>query len=137
MLVETFMRRLNTKTRKNIRGIQREAMNALVEYHWPGNVRELKGIMHYVFTIAESGPINCDHLPPQLMEHIPSETGKYSSLKVKDNREKQLLLETLKDTGGNQTRAAKMLGVNRVTVWNRMRKYGIDIKRDVTRVRWK
>ena len=131
LLVETFMRRLNKKTKKNIGGIRREAMNVLVAYHWPGNVRELKSILHYAFTIAESGPINCDHLPPQFMEHVPSEKGMQSSLTVKDNRGKQLLLEALKEAGGNQTQAAKILGVNRVTVWNRMRKYGIDIKRDV------
>lgn len=131
LLVETFMRRLNTKTRKNISGIRREAMNALVEYHWPGNVRELKSIMHYAFTIAESGPIDCDHLPPQLMEHVPSNYPGASGLNVKANREKQALLEALQEAGGNQTRAAKILGVNRVTVWNRIRKYGIEIKRDV------
>ena len=131
VLVEAFMRRLNKKTQKNIGGIQREAMNALVAYHWPGNVRELKSILHYAFTIAETGSISCDHLPPQLMAHVPLEKGSPSLLKVKDRQEKQALLEALKQTDGNQTRAAEMLGVNRVTVWNRMRKYGIDIKRDV------
>lgn len=131
MLVETFMRRLNKKTRKNIAGIERKAMDALMAYHWPGNVRELKSILHYAFTIAESGPINCDHLPPQLVAHVPLEIGGSSLLNVKDRQEKQALLEALKGAGGNQTRAAKVLGVNRVTVWNRMRKYGIDIKRDV------
>jgi transcriptional regulator of acetoin/glycerol metabolism len=57
--------------------------------------------------------------------------AKQSSLNVKDAKEKQYLMEALKESGGNQTRAAAILGVNRVTVWNRMRKYGIDIKRDV------
>ena len=131
LLVETFMRRLNKKTRKNILGVQRGAMNALLEYHWPGNVRELKSILHYAFTIAEHGPITCDHLPPQFMGHIELDEDKPSLLGVKDAKEKKSLLEALKEAGGNQTRAAKMLGVNRVTVWNRMRKYGIDIKRDV------
>jgi len=131
LLVSTFMQRLNKKTQKNIGAIRREAMNALLAYHWPGNVRELKSTLHYAFTITESGSISCDHLPPQLMEHVSLEKGAHSSLSVKDSREKQLLLEALKTAGGNQTRAAKILGVNRVTVWNRMRKYGIDIKRDV------
>jgi transcriptional regulator with PAS, ATPase and Fis domain len=131
LLVDTFMRRLNKKTRKNVKGVQREAMNALVDYHWPGNVRELKSILHYAFTIAESGPINCDHLPPQLMGHIQLDEATTTSLNIKDTREKQLLIEALREAGGNQTRAAKILGVNRVTIWNRMRKYGIDIKRDL------
>jgi transcriptional regulator of acetoin/glycerol metabolism len=125
------MDRLNKKTRKNILGVQPRAMNALLEYHWPGNVRELKSILHYAFTIAESGPINCDHLPPRFMGRVGLDVERHSLLGVKDAKEKQSLLVALKKTGGNQTRAAKILGVNRVTVWNRMRKYGIDIKRDV------
>lgn len=131
LLVETFMRRLNKRTRKNIKGIRREAMNALLDYHWPGNVRELKSALHYAFTIAENGPIDCCHLPPQLMAHVQCREEKQSSLSVKDAKEKQYLLEALKEAGGNQTRAASILGVNRVTVWNRMRKYGVNIKRDV------
>lgn len=130
-MVETFMQRLNKKTRKNIKGIQREAMNPLVEYHWPGNVRDLKSVLHYAFTIAENGPIDCGHLPPQLMAHFQCKVARQSSLSVKDTKEKQYLLDALKEAGGNQTRAAGILGVNRVTIWNRMRKYGIDIKKDV------
>jgi transcriptional regulator with PAS, ATPase and Fis domain len=131
LLVETFMRRLKTKTQKNISGIQRDAMNALVDYRWPGNVRELKSILHYAFTIAENGPITCNHLPPQLMKHAPTLSTNVSSLSVKESREKHALIEALKEAGGNQTQTAKILGVNRVTVWNRIRKYGIDIKRDI------
>jgi PAS domain S-box-containing protein len=131
LLVETFMRRLNDRTHKNIKGIRREAMNALLDYHWPGNVRELKSVLHYAFTIAESGPIDCGHLPPQLMMHAQCREKTESSLSVKDTKERQSLLEALKAAGGNQTKAATLLGVNRVTVWNRMRKYSINIKRDV------
>jgi transcriptional regulator with PAS, ATPase and Fis domain len=131
LLVEAFMRRLNDRTRKNIKGIQREAMNALLDYHWPGNVRELKSVLHYAFTIAENGPIDCGHLPPQLMAHIQCREKTESSLSVKDAKERHYLLEALKAAGGNQTKAAAILGVNRVTVWNRLRKYDINIKRDV------
>lgn len=131
LLVKTFMQRFSKKTHKDINGIEREAMNAFVEYRWPGNVRELKSVLHYAFTIAESGPINCHHLPPQLLGHDPSAAGNNTPLNVKFSKEKQELIAALNKTGGNQTRAAEILGVNRVTVWNRMRKYGIDIKRDL------
>ena len=131
LLVDTFMRRLNKKTQKNIRGIRRDAMNALLAYRWPGNVRELKSILHYAFTIAENGPLASDHLPPQLVAHVPLEKEGPSSLNVKERRQKQALVEALQESDGNQTRAAKLLGVNRVTVWNRIRKYGIDIRKDI------
>jgi PAS domain S-box-containing protein len=131
LLVDTFMRRLNKKTNKDIRGIRRDAMNALLAYRWPGNVRELKSILHYAFTIAENGPISSEHLPPQLVAHVPPEKEAPSVLNVKESRQKQALLEALKEAGGNQTRAAQLLGVNRVTVWNRIRKYQIDIRKDI------
>jgi len=131
LLVETFMQRFSEKTKKNIRRVERGAMDALINYRWPGNVRELKSIIHYAFTIAESGPINSSHLPPQFIEKDLSTAVRPSALNVKEAREKHELIKTLTQTGGNQTRAAEILGVNRVTVWNRMRKYGIDIKRDL------
>jgi transcriptional regulator of acetoin/glycerol metabolism len=49
----------------------------------------------------------------------------------KANRQRRELIEALQQTGGNQTRAARHLGINRVTVWNRMRRYGIDLKREL------
>jgi two-component system response regulator HydG len=131
LLVDTFMQRLNEKSQKSIRGVQRDAMNALVSYHWPGNVRELKSTLHYAFTIAECGPINCDHLPPQLLAQTQAPLEINASLSVKDATAKQMLIRALKETGGNQTRAARILGINRVTVWNRLKKYGIDVKQDL------
>ena len=133
MLVEKFMQVLNSKTRKSIRAVQREAMNVLMDYHWPGNVRELKSILHYAFTIAENGTIKCNHLPPQLQGRALSAGEIQSTLNVKDAKEKHDLIEALNEAGGNQVRAAKLLGVNRVTVWNRMRKYGINLKREIRR----
>jgi PAS domain S-box-containing protein len=130
LLVETFMRRLNKKTEKNVSSVSREAINALMEYHWPGNVRELRSVLHYAYTIAEKGPIDCSHLPSQFMCAAKVDNHQVSNLGVKEEREKKELVEALAQTNGNQTRAAAILGVNRVTVWNRLRKYGIDIKRD-------
>jgi len=49
-----------------------------------------------------------------------------------ENAEKEALIDALKKTDGNQTQAARLLGINRVTVWNRMKKYGIDLRRVLT-----
>ncbi|MGB5983928.1 MAG: sigma 54-interacting transcriptional regulator [Desulfobacterales bacterium] len=130
LLVETFMERHSIKSGKQVRGLQRVALDALVAYAWPGNVRELKSVMHYAFTIAEGNTITCDHLPSQILADLPLAGVQRTALDVKGRREKRELTEALKKTGGNQTRAAELIGVNRVTVWNRMRKYGISLKRD-------
>jgi len=131
LLVETFMHRLTSKTGKNISGVHREALSAMMNYPWPGNIRELYSAMQYAFTIAENGSIECRHLPPQFCKNSASMVQRQSYAGAKEAKEKQDLISALKETGGNQTHAADILGVNRVTVWNRMRKYGIDIKKDI------
>jgi len=117
-----------------------------MEYHWPGNIRELKSALEFAFVIAEGKVIDIDQLPPKITEpqrqffspgHRPSqgldhhktmETMILSS-NPSDPAEKNMLIEALKKTNGNQSQAARILGINRVTVWNRMKKYGIDLKK--------
>jgi PAS domain S-box-containing protein len=130
LLVETFVQRLRTKTGKPIGGIRREAMDRIIAYPFPGNVRELKSALQYAFTIAEQGPLDCSHLPPQMCPEAPP-GARPSPVDGKAERQRRELIEALRETDGNQTRAARRLGINRVTVWNRMRKYGIDLKREL------
>jgi transcriptional regulator of acetoin/glycerol metabolism len=98
-----------------------------MDYPWPGNVRELKSALEYAFVIAEQGKIDFDHLPATATESPPIPKRNDNSIKAQSER--QALIDALRKTGGNQTQAARLLGVNRVTVWNRMRKYGLDLNR--------
>ena len=129
LLAETFMNRLRKKTGKPITHISAPAMERFMEYNWPGNVRELKSALEYAFVIAEQDALTEEHLPhghlaaPRIFE-APAP----AQIKA-DETEKTALVNALIQTKGNQTRAAKLLGINRVTVWNRMRKYGLDIKK--------
>jgi len=129
MLVSAFMSRLQNRIGKAISGISSDAMTRLMEYDWPGNVRELKSALEYAFVVAEDGAISLEHLPPKLLGSLETERSDGPMPKWRDETERQELINALKKTGGNQTHAAKLLGVNRVTVWNRMRKYGIDLKK--------
>jgi len=124
LLVNGFVQRLQGRTGKAIRGLTPEALQAVMAYHWPGNVRELKSALEYAFVIAESGQIAVEHLPPALSDAAGSPASRKTA--AGGTQERQALIEALRRTGGNQTQAAKLLGINRVTVWNRMRKYGID-----------
>jgi transcriptional regulator of acetoin/glycerol metabolism len=100
-----------------------------MSYHWPGNVRELKSALEYAFVVVEKNVIGLAQRPPRFTPHqaltLPG-GDTISSLAI---TEKEELIEALRQTGGNQTQAAKILGINRVTVWNRMKKYGIDLKK--------
>jgi two-component system response regulator HydG len=130
-MVDIFMQRLRSKTGKSINGIQREALDRLWKYHYPGNVRELKSILQYAFTVAEKGPLSCKHLPPQLSDALSAGKAAIYVPDCKKEREKKALIDALEKTAGNQTRAAQLLGVNRVTVWNRMRKYGLNLRKEL------
>ena len=130
LLVNSFVQRLQGRTGKVITGLTPEALQRFMSYTWPGNIRELKSALEYAFVIAERGKIGVDHLPP-LFSEAPL-TPDERPVIAKDSREKQALIEALQQTGGNQTQAARLLGINRVTVWNRMRKYGIDLNKVLT-----
>ena len=146
LLVNTFIPRLQTITGKQITGLTPNSMERFMRYRWPGNVRELKSALEFAFVIAEEGLIDLDQLPPNIAQmEWPSIQSNRFLTESSDQRnqqershvtddfsespEKEALIIALQQTNGNQTQAARLLGINRVTVWNRMKKYGIDLKR--------
>jgi len=133
LLVDTFIRQLSTKTGKPITGLSSEAMAKLMSYRWPGNVRELKSALEYAFVIAERGLIGPDQLPASIFDkQIQCPDGIEEAAPVSAALdEKSTLIHALRKAHGNQSEAARLLGVSRVTVWHRMKRYGIDLKRIV------
>jgi two-component system, NtrC family, response regulator HydG len=127
VLVSSFIQRLQRITGKAITGLTSDAMRLFMNYSWPGNVRELKSALEYAFVIAEAGKIDSDHLPPNLVQRDVAPAA--GSSPNDEAGEKAALIDALRRTNGNQTQAARLLGINRVTVWNRMRKYGLDLKK--------
>lgn len=129
LLINSFIHRLNMKTGKTIKGVSRDAMEAIMEYNWPGNIRELKNAMEYSFVITEGHSIQIEDLPKKFgIVTPPSIVLPLTKDNIPQN-EKLQLIEALKQTNGNQSKAANLLNINRVTVWNRMKKYGIDLKK--------
>jgi two-component system, NtrC family, response regulator HydG len=124
LLVNAFVERLRKRTGKRITGLSPQAMDRFMSYPWPGNVRELKSALEYAFVIAEKGIVGLDQLPHPLV----SEPSRHPA-NPKEPEEKIALIEALRKSNGNQSEAARILGVNRVTVWNRMRKHGIDLRK--------
>lgn len=132
LLIQYFIDGLRTKTGKPINGVTRSVMEHFMAYSWPGNVRELKSAVEYAFVVAESGLIGRNHLPPKIFHSEGAVFMDLHSAGPGSVGEKKALIEALRQSGGNQSKAARMLGINRVTVWNRMKKYGIDLKKIMT-----
>jgi transcriptional regulator of acetoin/glycerol metabolism len=132
MIVQHFIRNNAAKSGKRILGLTPEAMERLSRYPWPGNVRELRNAIEYAFVLCPSGGIGKQHLPPKIVGDIPecpqAATGVGNG---DDDGGKAALIRVLRQAGGNQSEAGRLMGVSRVTIWKRIKKYGIDVKREI------
>jgi PAS domain S-box-containing protein len=131
LLADSFFRRIQLKNDKKIIGISNDSMELLMSYAWPGNVRELKSAFEYAFVTCQELMIQPHHFPPTVTS-VQSVAKKIKKpvLSRSDIKKKQLI-EALERTDGNQSRAAEILGISRVTVWNRMKRFGIAAHRRI------
>jgi two-component system, NtrC family, response regulator HydG len=131
LLADAFFRRAQMKSSKAIRGISNEAMSFLMIHDWPGNVRELRSAFEYAFVTCHESLIQPFHLPPNIFH--AREGIKTSRDITADTHEmqKRELIDALRRSAGNQSEAARLLGVSRVTVWSRMKKFSIDLRRAI------
>ncbi|WP_045221405.1 sigma-54 interaction domain-containing protein [Desulfonatronum thioautotrophicum] len=131
LLADFFIQRLRSKSEKDIRGLSPMTLGMFMTYSWPGNVRELKSALEYAFVLADHGQIEPEHLPANIQVPVPTrgptESVSAPSCPAEDDQKIQLI-NALRQAGGNKSQVARTLGINRVTVLNRMRKYGIDLK---------
>ncbi len=127
LLAGSFFRKTRLKSGKNIKEISPEAMEILVQYQWPGNVREMKSAFEYAFVTCNQSVIRPEHLPPHVLHNKDVHVSdKKIEMRHAANK-KRALIAALERTGGNQSKAARLLGISRVTVWNRIKKYNISL----------
>jgi len=132
LLAEAFFRNMRLKSGKKIEGISREAMDALMHHAWPGNVRELRSAFEYAFVTCQEPMLQPYHFPADVLQakRKPRALAKKGPFTMHEI-EKRELVDALERSGGNKSRAAQLLGVSRVTVWNRMKRFGIETPRQV------
>jgi len=126
ILAESFFQRIQLKSGKTINGISNDTMGTLLNYSWPGNVRELKSAFEYAFVTCQEKLIQPYHLPPAIFKGKRSFPAVKKTTDSQDEIKKKQLIEALERTGGNQSKAARILGVSRVTVWNRIKRFNIQ-----------
>jgi transcriptional regulator with PAS, ATPase and Fis domain len=132
LLVEYFINRIHLKADKPISGMSREALDLLFSYDWPGNVRELINVIEYSFVLCHEGEIMPNHLPARVTGKQPSMAPRRRAVKKQnDEAERKRILEALAATGGNQSKAAEILGISRVTLWKRLKAFDIQVDRKV------
>jgi DNA-binding NtrC family response regulator len=132
LLAEHFLHRFAQQQRKDIREISPEAMELLRGYHWPGNVRELRNVLERAIILAEDS-IKPEHLPnfsgsvpspsPSSLSNLPFSEARD---KVLSDLEKEYIIQALVKSGGNKAKAARALNINYRTLYEKMKKYGIN-----------
>jgi Nif-specific regulatory protein len=130
LLAEHFLEKFNKEHHKNIRRISTPAIDMLMQYHWPGNVRELQNCLERAVLICEGEAIKAHHLPPTLQTAESSNTqSRLTFDQAVEAVEKELIIEALKKTNGNRTRAAEQLGITQRIINYKIDRYGIEPKR--------
>lgn len=129
MLMEHILKKLCTLKAIPIKSISQDAWEVLLGYHYPGNIRELENILEHALIISRGSVIDSHHLPATLSQTpikrdatIPSKT-KHAG---RSTREQHRILTALEDHNWHKGQTAASLGMNRTTLWRKMKKLGID-----------
>jgi Nif-specific regulatory protein len=129
LLADYFVEKFSRKHKKDIRRISTPAIDMLTQYHWPGNVRELENCMERAVLFCTDRVIHSYHLPPSLQ--TGERSGTIPSLSFEDsmkNYEKELIIDALKNSGGNMAEAARLLNTTERIISYSVRKLRINPK---------
>jgi DNA-binding NtrC family response regulator len=122
-----FLKKFSTLMNKEVRDISPEVMAILMNYDFPGNVRELENIVERGVALSNSGIIELGHLSEDLRElSIRTFRRKDGNIPTLEDQENAYIQWVLKEAGGNKTLAAQTLGIDRVSLWRKLKKYGMQ-----------
>lgn len=121
LFADFFLQQANEELERHIMGFEPKAVEAMMNYNWPGNLREMKNLVRRATLLAQDDIIRLADLGPSLQ--TPAAT---TGLQLhNEDTEKQRILQALEATGGNKSKAAQLLGVDRKTLYNKLKLYGL------------
>jgi len=124
LLAQYFLKRIATRSNKPVQGISGPAARLLMDYDWPGNVRELENSMERAVALCRLDEITVDDLPAKVQEHQSSKivitTESPGELITLDEMERRYVRQVLNAVGGNKTHAARILGIDRRSLYRRL-----------------
>jgi len=131
LLVNHFVERFNRELGKKVKPVSRSVMEPLVQYDWPGNVRELKNVIERAMLLDAETEILLEHLPPEIYAKEGEHTGTEKTAHVLSSFfpmtlrevEKIQIERTLKQTNGNKSKAAGILGISRQTLREKLKAF--------------
>ena len=127
-LAALFLERYAVKNRKDLKGFHPEVMRVFMHFSWPGNIRELENTVERAVILCQGEQITLQELPPQILpeevrpkgqDNVPSATPTLRDM------EREMIRATLVENGGNKSKSAKILGIARQTLLNKIKEYGL------------
>jgi Nif-specific regulatory protein len=128
LLADHFLEKYIKEHGKHIKRITTPAIDTMMEYHWPGNVRELENCIERAVILCNEGAIHSYHLPATLQTGNKSKTLPLSLEDAVAHLEKEILMDSLKNTKGNIHAAAKLIGITVRKFSYKAAKYSINYK---------
>ena len=132
MLAHHFLQRYAVETGKEVLGISGAAAQRLLDYDWPGNVRELENCIQRAVTLTRLSEVSVDDLPEKIRDYQSSRiviaSDNPDELFSLEEMERRYIRKVLAAVGGNKTQAARILGLDRRTLYRRIESLGIDAK---------
>ena len=122
LLIDHFVNLFNLKMGKNITGVSDEVLSLLMKYNFPGNIRELENMMEHAFVLCKGDFIELEHLPTEL-SNAKQNYSKQTTWPL-ENAEAETIRKVLEKYDGNRLKTAQELGIDRTTLWRKMKKYG-------------
>jgi len=126
LLSRHFMGLFNRMMKRRVRKIDNACLQALQNYDWPGNVRELKNVIQRATLVCDGDTLQDEHLPPRFKKHRkPADTITIKIGTPLADVEKTMVEQALRLSGNNRTEAARLLGISRRAIYNKLKKYGL------------
>ena len=131
-LIAQFVRQFSQQLGKPEPDVSPDAFQKLLEYSWPGNVRELQNAIEYAVVLARQGMIGVKELPaeiqlPAALQQAELNALPRSGVQSLDDLERTAILQALAECRGNKKKAAELLGIQRPTLYNKMKRYAIEL----------
>jgi DNA-binding NtrC family response regulator len=131
-LVTFFVKQFATQLGKSEPEISPEAFQKLLDYAWPGNVRELQNAMEYAVVLARNNTVTVKELPgelqlPAALQKIDRSAVPHGGVQSLDDMERVTILQALAQCHGNKKKAAELLGIQRPTLYNKLKRYAIQL----------
>jgi two-component system response regulator HydG len=126
LLAAYFLRAAAERLGKHSRSVSPEAAKKLLDYDWPGNVRQLENVLERAVTLAQGERLESEDLPDRIRTHIPAfDAGPAAAAFLTlDQQEQRHIAYVLRHVGGNKTQAARLLGVDRRTLYRKLLRLG-------------